>query len=147
MANTWIVLADGARARIFAVDQDEKAMAEIKEILHPESRSHERDLITDGPGFAFDSAGPGRHPVSQNESPKKHEAMKLCKELAEAIELGRAKGQFGRLVIAAAPAFLGDLRKKLHPQTVRLVTDQLNKDLVHLKPDEIRKHLPDGILN
>ena len=84
----------------------------MKELLHPESRAHQRELTTDRPGRAFDSKGPGRHAVSGGSvSPKEHEASKLCSELADEIETARVQGRFDRLVLVATPSFLGELRK------------------------------------
>jgi hypothetical protein len=83
MTNTWIVVADSARARIFKPVRQGRALEQVDELLHPASRSHERQLTTDRPGRSFDSEGPGRHAMSESVSPKEHEAWKLSKKLAD----------------------------------------------------------------
>lgn len=149
MPATWVVVADSARARIFTVDtEDQRApLKQVKELLHPESRSHERDLTTDANGRTFDSEGPGRHAMSENVSPKKHEAWKLCRDLADDIEKARAQSRFNRLVLIAAPAFLGQLRKTLSPATARMVIREIDKDLAHMDESGIGNHLPSDVLD
>ena len=147
MAGVWIVVADSARARIFApVVRHGLDLEQVTEILHPESRSHTRALTTDRPGRTFDSEGPGRHGMSESVSPKEHEAWKLCKELADEIETARAQERFDRLVLVAAPAFLGELRKTLSDQSARLVVSELDKNLAQMNTQDILKHLPAEVL-
>ena len=145
MAGTWIVVADSARARIFKPAALGRALEQVQELLHPSSRAHERELTTDRPGRSFDSEGPGRHAMSENVSPKEHEAWKLCKELADEIEKARAQGRFDRLVLVAAPSFLGELRKTLSDQTMRLVVGDMDSNLASMDAANILEHLPEGI--
>jgi len=146
MPRTWVVVADSARAEIFNVAEDGATLRRLKELSHPLARLHERDIVADAPGRVLDREGIGRHAMSESVSPKEHEAWKLCNEVADEIETARAQGRFNRLVIVAAPAFLGGLRKRLSAPTARLVAGEINKDLSGLPPDEIRAHLPDAML-
>jgi protein required for attachment to host cells len=146
MAKTWVVVADSARARIFALAKRGEALEEVDELLHPASRAHERELATDCPGRAFDSEGPGRRAMSESISPRQHEAWKLRRELADAIETARAQDRFDRLVLVAGPSFLGELRKTLSDQTARLVVGELDKNLAQMDAQDILQHLPAGVL-
>lgn len=146
MAETWIVVADSTRARIFTPTRQGQALERVKELCHPSSRTHERELTTDRPGRTFDSEGPGRHAMSQNVSPKEHEAWKLCKELANEIETARAQGRIDRVALVAAPSFLGELRKTLNEQTARLIIYALDKNLAHMNDKQIVEHLPASVL-
>lgn len=51
MAGTWVVVADIARARIFTPVRKGQSLEQVKELLHPESRTHEWELATDRPGI------------------------------------------------------------------------------------------------
>jgi protein required for attachment to host cells len=144
MSEMWILVADSARARVFTVDKDKRDLKEIEEFQHPESQAQERELITDRPGRAFDSHGPGRHAMGQSVSPKEHEAQKFCKKVAEEIEAARVQERFNRLVLVSDPSFLGELRKMMSSSTSRMVTGELVKNLVHLKPREIMQHLKEA---
>lgn len=144
MPETWVVVADSACARIFGAADNDRTLTLIGELEHPPSRAHERDLGTDTPGRTFDREGPGRHAMSQRVSPKEHESWKLCRELASFIETARARGEFDALIIAAAPTFLGELRKTLSDATARTVRCELNKRLMHLKPEDLVRYLPEN---
>lgn len=141
MANTWIVAADSARARIFSVEPDSGEWNEIMDLVHEQSREHEVEINTDGPGTAFDSVGPGRHSMSRKEGPKEHEARKLSIQIADVIDTGRTKNSFEQLVVAAPPAFLGELRKSLNDASAKMIVKEIGKNLAKLKADEIEDRL------
>ena len=109
---------------------------------HPQARAKGRDLKTDGPGTTFDRKGPGRHAMEKQVSPKEHEARYFAREVANRLELEGQQGSFTRLVIAAAPGFLGHLRRYLSTEVRDLVAEELAKDLVHGNPDKVRRSLP-----
>jgi protein required for attachment to host cells len=148
MKDTWIVVANSERARVFTVaeEKDRRRLQEVKELVHPASRGHERDLVANGSDRTFNSEGPGRHARSESISPKEHEAWKLCKELAGELESARTNDRFRELIVVAAPEFLGQLRKSMTPPTARLIARELDKDVAHLKTVAIEKHLPADIM-
>jgi protein required for attachment to host cells len=137
----WIVVADGAVARIFESDA-KKNLREIEVLSHPETRLHGHDLETSRPGRSFQSGGFGNHPIDPDISPKHHEAQAFAKILAERLHAAANQGSYKRLFISANPSFLGDLRPWL-PETVRkMVIGELDKDLTKLRLEEIKSHLP-----
>ena len=50
--------------------------------------------------------------------------------------------EFKQLIIIAAPKLLGALKKQLNSGIQKRITYELNKNIVKLNADEIRKHLP-----
>lgn len=143
-SNTWVIVADSSRARVLQLAKKGRELQEIKTLVHPESRSHERELTTDRPGRSFDRMGPGRHAMSETVSPKQHEAWKLCKELAGEIETARSRSEFDRLVLVAAPPFLGALRKTLSDTTLRLTTHEVGKNMAEMPARDILRRLVEG---
>lgn len=140
MAKSWVVVADSARVRIFDADSRTRQFTEIEGLVHPESRAHERDLISDRSGRAFDSVGGGRHGVSKHVSPHEHEAELFARRIGARLIDGYNAGEFKRLQIAAPPAFLGLLRKQLDANVRGRLDTVINKNLVHEKPDDIARH-------
>ena len=145
MARTWVLVAESSRARIFESEQAAGPIHELASLEHPEARMHERDLTSDLPGRALDSkgGGGGRHGYEQHIGPKEEHAIRFAKELADRLEDARVRDRFDRVILAAAPKFLGLIRDHLSSGTAALVTEELPKNLVQQSPDEIRKHLPD----
>ena len=127
----WIVVAESSYARIFRCDQPGAALEEETALVHPESRLHAQDLHSDLPGRAFDSGGEGRHAMSPDTDPKRHEAEVFARELIAHIESARTSGRFEQLILAASPAFLGLLRERMSSALRQRVIHTLSKNLVH----------------
>lgn len=145
MLNMWILVADSGAARFFTADSPTGALREREDFMSPGSRARDKELGSDKPGRTFDSAGPGRHAKGKEESPREREAMNFARLLAERVGSARARGELDRLIIVAAPEFLGMLRASMDGETRKRVEKELSLNLVDLKPDEIRKRLPERL--
>ena len=141
MPNTWVVVADSGAARIFSTESPTSALVEREDYANPEARVSERRLTSDRPGRTTDSGGRS-HSYSSDESPRETESRAFARLLADRLSGARAKGEFDRLVLVAAPAFLGRLRAALDNETRKRVEGELSADLVGMTADEIRARLP-----
>jgi protein required for attachment to host cells len=143
MQTTWILTADTAEGFIYKSAGGKSELVEHAHFEHPESRLHDRDLTTDLPGRAYDSAGHGRHAMEQSVDPKKHEAERFAKELLEYLHRACSNGACEKLYVAAPPAFLGMLRGHYSKPVQQALKLELDSHLVDRKPDELRKRLPE----
>lgn len=142
MKTTWVVVANSTLARIFAAENN-KELKEVAILEHPESRMHARDLVSDRPGRGYESANPSRHAIEPKTSPQKNEFSLFAKDIAEHLEQARKDGHFNNLYIIANPAFLGILRQTVgKTATARTLAGEVDKDVTHLSPSQIREHLP-----
>ena len=141
MSRVWVVAADSRRARIFETDKPRGRLREIEDLLHPAARTHARDLTSDRPGRSFDSHGQGRHAMEPETNVKHHEAEVFAKQVAERIERARMEDEFDKLVLIAAPEFLGLLRKSLSPTTSGLVAKAVDKSVADLSATAVREYL------
>jgi protein required for attachment to host cells len=138
---TWVLVADGSRARLFVNDGVGKG---LKPALDQESigaKLPSREIAADRPGRTFDIAGHGRHAMEPPTDPQRHEQETFARELAGVLEDGRKRNAFDRLVVVAPPKALGDLRSEFSDPLRRLVTAELNKDLTKISIDELPDHL------
>ena len=142
MKNTWVLVADSSRARIFLAANARGSLREIETLTHPASRLHEQQLTSDLPGRTFDSFGQGRHAKDLQVDPKQHEALIFVKQISDRLDKAREEGELDQLIIIAAPALLGMMRKQLSPTTAALVTLEMDKNITLLNAKEIRQHLP-----
>lgn len=140
LKKTWVVVANGAIARIFSLAKG--YLTELTVLTHPETRMHGHDLVSDRPGSSFGSNGFGRYAMEQHTLPQKNEAEHFAKEVAQYLDLHHRKNEFQQLHVIAAPAFLGLLRHRLHAETQKGVLSELDKDLVEESPLQIRSYLP-----
>ncbi|HEX7037055.1 MAG TPA: host attachment protein [Pseudomonadales bacterium] len=143
MGNTWVVVADGTRARLFNRHKNRK-LEEFDTLLSPEHRLHEGDLVTDrGGGRSFDAGGPGRHAMGNRNTTKDHEMAIFAKRVAARLEEGRTRGELERLVLIAPPRFLGQIRAHLSAPAADLVALTIDKELTTLPADKLEQHVPE----
>ena len=133
--------ADSGRARIFTAATPTAALDEKEVMLNPEARNPERDLTTDAPGRAH-KPDQQRAGMGSSVDPKEHEAMMFAKQLARRLYDGRTHGEYDRLVLIAAPAFLGMLRENLDKHVLEQVSLSMDKDFSQMRADELRARLP-----
>lgn len=145
MNSTWLIVADSSRARIFAMESRTSPITEIKSIVHTEARLQEQDLTSDLPGRGSNNGDSGRHAYESETSPKEQENINFARAIAEELDQARKENKFKQFVLVAAPAFLGNLRNQLSPQTQKLACFELAKNLAHLDAAEIRSHLPERL--
>jgi protein required for attachment to host cells len=145
MPSIWILSANGARATIYSADSPVAPLVEVASLQHPATRLKEMDLTTDRPGRTFDSFGAGRHAKSSEVGPKETEEIRFAHEVVGRLERARAAHSFDRLVVAAAPAFLGHLRDGMSAPLAAAVSLEIDKDYTALRADELRSHLPERL--
>jgi protein required for attachment to host cells len=141
MNSTWIVVAESARARIFAVSDIGGKLREVADLSHPESRLHARELSSDLPGRAFDSHGEGRHGMEQATDLKDQEAHTFAVEIARHVDRNRLDGSFDALILVAPPKFLGRLRSELSKACKDAVIGELGKNLVEADEKTLERQL------
>jgi protein required for attachment to host cells len=139
---TWVLVADNSRARFFAAEKAASPLQEVRDLLYPEARLHEGDLVTDKPGRDR-SAGSGAHGVGTDASHKQDGADRFALDVCNALESARNDGAFRKLYVVAAPQFLGLLRKHQSSPLRQLVAGEVDKNLTTQDSTAIRKHLPD----
>lgn len=141
MHKTWIVVADSARARIFKREGRWQKLNEFRDLAHPESRLHNGDLRTTGRGEQQQSTRQSSHASNWENGPAETEAARFAREVAQALQRGRADGAYEKLVLVAAPAFLGRLRDKLDAATSHCVVQELDKNWARQPTGKIRSLL------
>lgn len=148
MDTTWIVTADEGRARIFAESDRTQPLQEIDDMVDAEARMRTSEVYTDrlgstGAGMSAHGAG-GATPNKEFEPHQthgEHVAEKFAKSLAAYLLKAQQDGRFQRLVLAAAPKFLGALRKELDPQLAKVVRQEIDKDFTQSSPQQLREHI------
>lgn len=142
---TWIVVADSSAARIFGTDEPTGPLSELEAMTHPEGRMLARELTSDLPGRAFDSAGQGRHIMESEVGPRQQAAIDFANFLAKRLDKARVMREVERLVLVAPPDFLGLLRKAISVELQRLVVLELDRNYVKLPPKVLRQRLPERL--
>jgi protein required for attachment to host cells len=143
MDPTWVVLADEGRARILAMRDDGTDLAEVEEMTDAAAHADNADLRRDAYGRrgGGDLRSGGNATTSAGEEKLDHEAELFARRVAERLSQAHTQGRFQRLRIAAAPRFLGRLRKVLDPQVSKTVVDEIDKDLLQYNAHDVTRRL------
>ena len=57
----WVLVADSSKARILSAADRTAPLQEIQDLIFPEGRLREQDLVTDGSGAGNGTSGNGSH--------------------------------------------------------------------------------------
>ncbi len=136
---TWILIADGAHARLFANRGPGKGVEQLQ-VINGDHRP-DSELVRDSLGRSFESVGDTRHAITPRTDPHRELKRDFAKHLGKVLEQGLAKKAYDRLVLVAPPSALGDLRAALSEPVKHAIYAELDKDLVKTPTDNLAEHL------
>jgi protein required for attachment to host cells len=126
MSDTWVLVAESSRAKLYKVNGRLAPLTEIEAMVNPASRMREAELVSDDAG---------------SDSAHERESLQFAKRLANRLDSGRTSGDFNRLVLVAPPQFLGHLRNHLSKESMSMVYRQIDKNLVQKSKTVLRTYL------
>lgn len=135
---TWILLADGARARIIRQLKADSESGERPEDLTYEFQKEQlREIMSDRPGRSYSSHDARRSAMEYHSDPVREREKDFADQLLAELERHQAAGQFDRLAIIAEPRMLGLIRDRISKQLQALVIAEIDKDLTKLPRTEL----------
>lgn len=140
---TWVLVADGAQAKVFEHLGPGKGLHPVEGMQFAEERKKAADIVTDRPGRSFSSVGNGRSAMEPSTDPVQDRERQFVEMVSAELAKRHESGAFRRLVIAAAPTALGDIRPALTPQVRETIIAELSKDLTGLPTSALTTHLAD----
>lgn len=140
MAITWILVANASLAKLYENLGPNKGLKLVKELIHPESRQKNGELVSDRSG-AMAMTGSGGGSMQPQTMPKQHEAKVFAQEIAQALYHGRTSNAFKRAIVVAPPAFMGLLNAVIDGPTAQLITDRFEKDYTKTPENELGERL------
>jgi protein required for attachment to host cells len=141
MNKTWVLVANQAEARIYSADRVPGNLTLVETLIHEEGAAHARDLTSDAPGRVHDRMGTTRHSMEPDTGVKEEGRRRFVKEMVGRLESAHFHGDFNRLVLLAAPAVLGVIRKTLSSKLTKAVIKEIPKDVIGQDLDKIKAQL------
>ena len=136
----WILVGDGEKA-LFLVNQGDATHPVLETLRVMENHNPPSgEQAADSPGRMHDGPGPHRSAV-QNTDWHEIEKERFAKEVAEFLYKAAYENRYSKLVVAAPPKTLGDLRKEFHKEVQERIIAEIDKDFTNQPPYEIEKHL------
>lgn len=139
---TWVLVADGAKAKIYENGGPGEGLTEI--YSRGQAADHTRDIVSDRQG-RHEQHGAAHHAMDPHTDPQRHREHEFARSICTHLDEKAAAASFDRIVVAAAPRTLGDIRDMLGKQVRDRVHAELDKDLVHLPVGDLVRHLSDVV--
>jgi protein required for attachment to host cells len=138
---TWIVMADGSRARIVKPREEGSGFDVLSDLASSEAHIPSRDLVSDRPGHSQESSNPAHHAVEPRHDPHAQVKSAFLRSVAERLNEAGGKKAFDSLILFAPPRCLGELREALDEKTLGKIKATAPKDLTKLPLAELPEHL------
>jgi len=85
--------------------------------------------------------GSARHSMEPDTGVKEEERRRFVKEMVDWLKAAHLKGEFDQLVLLAAPAVLGVIRKAVTGDLAKAVIKEIPKDVIGQDIDKIQAQL------
>ena len=128
---TWIVVADGAHARILLNEGRAKGVAAVPGGHFEQENLASSEIASSRPGRVYESNGLQRHSVGFRSDPHEQRELEFLSRLTGHLETSRARDAFDYLIIVAPPKALGHLRKELTPALHARLKAEFSHDYAH----------------
>jgi protein required for attachment to host cells len=135
----WVLLANGARARLFERDPDNGALRELASFVHPAARAKGSALGRDRPGLV--AKGRGETQFAPHTAAKEREHEHFARELARHVEEAALAARMPGWVLLASNPFLGRVLAALGDAARLRLTRHAAADLTTLRGPDLEKRV------
>lgn len=138
---TWIVMADGSRARIVKPREEGAGFDVVSDLTSDEARVPTREINADRPGRTQESVGSAHHAIEPRHDPHRQRKAAFVRSIADRLNHAAGKKLFDALILFAPPRCLGELRQALDDATRGKIRAASPKDITKLPLAELPQHL------
>ena len=139
-----IAIADGEHARFIQPDSA-NALRTISSLDSASAHLHSRDIGSDGPGRAFESAATARHGVGERQDLHAMAKERFVRLVGEQLNAASGRGEFDELLLVAPPRALAELRETLDAATRVKLVGTLEKDLMRTPDHQLWPHVREWV--
>lgn len=143
---TWILVADGSRARILVNEGPGKGLKPAYEHEFATSHAPDRAFVTDRPGRNRNGASGRTHRIESQVRWHRFEKEVFARSMASVVNEAAGRNAFDRLVLVAPPSALGALRRELNETARASCTLEVGKNLTHIPVASLPRHLGGAML-
>ncbi|MES1200014.1 MAG: host attachment protein [Pseudomonadota bacterium] len=144
-ARTWVLIADGARARVLKSDGPGHKLSAVAGMEFRGDHAATHDLMSDRQGRSYSSKGPGRSAIEPRTDPHRELKTSFAHRLSAILAKALEEDSYDRLIIVASPVTLGDLRAALSDHVRAKVAAEVGLDLTKVPNGDVADHLK-GVL-
>lgn len=133
----FVVVADASGARFFKTHDRGAHIEPAGDTVHAPPNPKSSDQMTDRLGRSQSSTTPSRAAIAPKTDPHRAGEDAFAKALAKHLDTVNAH----ELLIFAAPAFLGALRKELSKPVAAKIAHEIDRDLYKAPIEDVRTHV------
>ena len=135
---TWVIVANGETARLFELPARYAPLVPRDDHVLPAPEINE---YADTQGMSHSSVGSSQRRMSPRTGPEDLALEAFARVISEKLSDALKRGEYERLVIAAAPRLMGYLREHLDPAVSASIWLEIDKDFAQLPLDKLNKVL------
>ena len=140
---TWVIVIDQHIARLF--ERNERGLEPIG-IIQPDPKEN-MELTNKSVGRVSSSAGKSiRHKYEPHMNEGRQERLSFARQISDWLDKAVYENAFDRIIIAAPPKTLGDLRKVIKRPVQDRIFGEINKDLTKLDVQDLNKEIEKAVL-
>jgi protein required for attachment to host cells len=139
----WVVVANAARARCFARDDENNAMRELAGFVHPASRMKGQALGDDRGGLVHKGVASTQFQPHTDPHDKQH--AQFAREIAQYLDEAALAHRYPALTLFASAPFLGELRAQLSPAAQKLLRASVGLDLTAYEGAELEQRVTQAL--
>jgi protein required for attachment to host cells len=140
---TWIVVADGAQARILLNKGRAAGVQQLPNATFRDTHEASHELGQERPPRVQDSKGSARHAIEPRTDPHEQKKEQFLLKLSGFLNDARRDREFESLIVIAPAQALGSIRDHLSDEVSKSVIAELVHDYSHQSNDTIYKHVKD----
>jgi len=141
---TWVLVADGEKALLLEnIGDAERPVLELRREDFQDNPKN-RDQGSAKPGRRGGSSGAVRSAIEETDWHRLAET-RFAADLADILFKRAGRHRFKRLIVAAGPRLLGDLRPKLHQEVSDRIVAEVPLTLTNHPVDEMARRIADHL--
>lgn len=135
-----VLIANSNTCKMYHYIKHPVKLSLLKEINHPENKMHNRDLTSDRPGH-YQGGISSRGAYEPHMDTKKTKIDDFTREIATELNSERNKNDYQKLILIAPSQVVGLIFQHLDKHVKDLITNDIQKDIVHLSDKELIEFL------
>lgn len=143
---TWLLVTNGTEAKLYENTGPNKGLTPLSDQAHEREALKTSEIVANSRGRTFNSKGEGRAAMEQQTDPDKIEHEKFSREVADHLNKAAQEKKFDRLIIAAPPQSLGEMRKHFNKHLEEKLEDDIPKDLTNIPANELPDYLKNMVV-
>ena len=130
---TWVLVADEAIAHLYELPEDGGDLVPVEQVTDPAAHASISEASRDAAGRrgGDDLSMGGNVTTSAGDQAEGRESARFAGQVATLLAERLRQKRYEALHVAAAPKFLGHLRKAMPKAVTAVVVQEINKDLIH----------------